>query len=172
MQIYGRMTVLFFVALFAGCKTREGPPLANENPNIHKAPVPITPVPPQCNDNDSDCPPGYYCDRDACVNYFEGSPKFMDECVSEKDCMQDGGNKWICHKGRCRGCLNAEECARGGEAAGWFCRSGKCTTSPPPPKVGNPPGVKDIPFPPTPPSDAPPIPPVPSASAWPAPPPP
>ena len=174
MKIYRMMSILVFAALFAGCKTRETAPPAKENTNIHKAPVPIDPLLPRCNDNDSDCEPGYYCNRTACTNYFEGSPKYMDECLSEKDCIQDDGNKYICLRGRCRSCLNAEECAPGGEAAGWFCWGGQCNTSPPPPpeRLGNPPGVKDIPFPPTPPSDAPPFPLPTSASAWPAPPPP
>jgi hypothetical protein len=168
MQIPAMITVLFFVALFTGCKTRETAPLASDDPHLAKGPVPIEPA---CSDNDSDCPAGYYCDRDGCSNYFgrDNRSKLFLECVSEKECVEDDGKRWICHRGRCRSCLKAEECAPGGEAAGWFCWGGHCSTSPP--ERGRPP-VKDIPFPPIPSAGSPPLPlpPAPTATTWPTPP--
>lgn len=162
------MTIFSLVALIIGCKTQETAPEVTVDPNLLKGPVPI---PVACNDNDSDCPHGWYCNRDECSNYFgsHNRRKLFRECLSEKDCLEDDRERWICHRGRCRACKNAEECAPGGgETAGWFCDDGRCTTSPPPQKGSNPP-VKDIPFPPTSSPGSTPSPPVPRATTSPAP---
>jgi hypothetical protein len=117
-----------------GCKTREPTPstegTAETDPWVtdrdrmlaeQKGPPPLVG---QCNDVDADCDPGEYCNRNFCWTLDDRTRegKFLIPCKSEEDCFLPDGDKLLCLKGRCRGCMSAEECAPGGEKAGWYCR--------------------------------------------------
>jgi hypothetical protein len=164
--------VLFAVLpLSATCKAREPPPPVDEEPTPS-----IVQLPDPCQDNDADCPPGTACNRVACSALgLEHGPmdKLLEPCNSDEACVVGHGDRLVCIRGLCRGCMNAEECAPGGERAGWFCLdppAGRCSTTRERKRIPSPYDRPDIPFPPT---DGPPPPPPPpgaTASTLPAPP--
>jgi hypothetical protein len=141
--------VLGSCLFFGSCKARE-PPVAEGKPDSGylKAPIPVAPI---CRDNDADCPPGSFCNRTDCSDVFNGPSKVLHPCENDAACIGPRGDKLLCLQGRCRMCLNAEECAPGGERAGWYCNTGYCSTKketrrdPLPPPYG----PKYIPFPST-----------------------
>ena len=97
-----------------------------------------------------------YCNRFVCTQVSK-EEKLATPCTSNSDCVINEYYNRLCLAGRCRGCRNADECAPGGEMAGWYCTSGgSCTQHPEKEREGiNYPGrPKDIPFPKIPPKNS------------------
>lgn len=162
--VFGLLTAAILLA--ESCQAREPPPPA-EGPVLPPRVPPIE----TCRDDDADCPSGSYCNRTDCWNVFDDRTKLFRPCEDDDACVESDGSKWICHRGRCRKCLRAEECARG-EQAGLSCQAdGRCSALPQK-STGQSPShpAPHIQLPPPSSSGAPPLPSLPpSATAWPAP---
>ena len=174
-RAYTRFVILAAVLLlsnFAGCKPRES--ISEEErerqEEINRASIyPRKAFPPEehvlpCRENDADCPAGYICDRKVCAS-VHGRPedrldnRFGHLCDGGQACIERNGTRLLCLQGRCRSCLTAEDCALGGERAGWYCITGRhCSTSPhgpPPSPPPDPSAPQDFPIHPIPAEPAP-----------------
>jgi hypothetical protein len=155
------VVLLAVLPLSANCKAREPPPPLEEEPTPS-----IVWIPESCRDDDADCPPGTACNRTACSALGTSAPpgKLMEPCNSDQACDEGDGERLVCIRGLCRGCLTAEECAPGGERAGWFCVYGhRCSTTRERKWTPSPYERPYVPFPPT--DGPPPPPPPPGATA-------